>query len=169
MKQNHSVYFEFYKDSHNFHAHFEVQKFDQLPWVTTHEKNAELWNFDVVEIFLQWRNGPEDVNAPYLECEFSPNEKQLNLIIIEPRKRLATPWMWQFTFENQLSDKEWKARLCVPTPRDLPFLKDHLKHHQLYGGAFACLGTGTGREYYSLNPNPEERPDFHRPELFIPF
>jgi hypothetical protein len=145
-----------------------VQNRRPQPWITANQKTLELWNFDVVEIFLQWRRNPLDFTAPYLECELSPDGNKLSLIIIRPRKRTATPWQWDYEFKHTKTDILWKAQLNIPIPRDLPIMKETTSYPLLYGGAFACLGPGDKREYYALRPNAEDRPDFHRPELFIP-
>ena len=43
--------------------------------------NWKLWEWDVVEAFLQLRSDEEDKNAPYLEIQVSPLNQRLLLII----------------------------------------------------------------------------------------
>jgi hypothetical protein len=123
-------------------------------------KNWELWNFDVVEAFLQLRPTPEAVGAPYLEVQISPLKQGLALVILEPRKAYYTPLSLVWHAQNSVAAGLWKTSVELQLPSDFP-------EGELWGGLFACLGKGE-REFYALNPNLEARPDFHRPELFRP-
>lgn len=124
-------------------------------------KNWELWNFDVVEAFFQLRSHDEDVRAPYLEVQISPLTQGLALVILEPRKACYTPLHLVWHPQNTVVAGHWKTRVELELPSGLP-------EGDLWGGLFACLGSGE-RNFYALNPNPEPRPDFHRPELFQRF
>jgi hypothetical protein len=121
-------------------------------------KNWELWNWDVVEAFFQLRPTAADLTAPYLEVQLSPLNQGLVIVIIEPRRKFYTPLqlLWRSTSEQ--SRGVWQTEVELTLPADFP-------EGDLWGGVFACLGDGK-RDFYSLHPNPEERPDFHRPELF---
>lgn len=121
-------------------------------------KNWELWNFDVVEAFLQLRSHDGDVSAPYLEVQISPLKQGLALVILEPRKAFYTPMQMVWHAQNSVSKGHWKTTVELELPQDF-------SEGDLWGGLFACLGSGE-RDFYALNPNPEARPDFHRPELF---
>lgn len=121
-------------------------------------KNWELWNFDVVESFLQLRAHPDDTSAPYLELQVSPLGQPLCLIIQRPRVSFYTPLGLSFRPEVRLAPGLWETQVDVELPASFPA-------GELYGGLFACLGENP-RSFHALNPNPEERPDFHRPELF---
>lgn len=145
---------------------FAVSKRSTRPWLTdpvfTHDynKNWGLWNKDVVEAFLQLRAHPEDTKAPYLEIQVSPLNQPFALIITEPRKTFHAPAILDAIHEVSVDGKLWTATFKLTLPGDL-------KGSKLYGGFFACLDQGP-REFYALEPNPEENPDFHRPELFLP-
>lgn len=121
-------------------------------------KNWELWNWDVVETFIQLRSHPDDLRAPYLELQLSPLNQGLALGIIEPRRKFYTPLKLDFQSTTTVGPTAWESMVKVVLPEEFP-------DGELWGGLFACLGSGE-REFYSLNPNPEARPDFHRPELF---
>jgi hypothetical protein len=145
---------------------FTVNKRSGRPWLTdpafTEDwaKNWGLWNKDVVEAFLQLRQTPDDRTAPYLEIQVSPANQPFALIIVEPRKTFHAPKALEFTHESTIENRSWTATLKVKLPEDL-------QGSLPYGGFFACLDADP-REYYALEPNPENNPDFHRPELFLP-
>lgn len=122
-------------------------------------KNWELWNWDVVEAFLQLRSHPEDIKAPYLELQISPRGQLLCLVILRPREAFYTPLKFQCTSSIRALEDGLETLVEVELPEE--FVGD-----ELWGGLFSCLGVSP-REYYASNPNPEERPDFHRPELFL--
>lgn len=114
-------------------------------------KNWGLWNFDVVEVFLQ--NNKE---SRYKEYQVSMDAKAFELEIYRPRISYATPLNSSFKyFVEDLADSK-KIMIEIP-----------IEKNESYSlGAFACLGQKSAREYYSLNPNIEVNVDFHRPELF---
>lgn len=145
---------------------FTVSKRSSTPWVTDTSfgddwnKNWGLWNKDVVEAFLQLRSDPMDTRAPYLEVQVSPLGQPFALLIVEPRKSFHPPAA-DLVFTNQvtLEQRLWTCHMEITLPSDL-------KGDLLYGGFFSCLLEGQ-REFYALEPNPEDKPDFHRPELFL--
>lgn len=145
----------------------EVRGPAELAWTTDKRfgsdvrKNWELWNFDVVEAFFQLRRHESDARAPYLEVQISPLKQGLVLVILEPRKAYYTPLKMVWHPQNSVTAGHWKTTVELELPSDFP-------EGDLWGGLFACLGHGE-RDFYALNPNTEERPDFHRPELFKPF
>ncbi|MBY0516692.1 MAG: hypothetical protein K2P81_07285 [Bacteriovoracaceae bacterium] len=145
---------------------FEVEKQNHQEWIhhlkfseSDFRKNWELWNFDVVEAFLQLRNHPNDIHAPYVEIQVSPLNQKLALVILKPRVSFFTPLNLDFTSQTQKSDSKWSTQIKLTLPSAL------LSQGELWGGLFACLGSHE-RSYLALNPNPEDKPDFHRPELF---
>lgn len=145
---------------------FSVSKRSSKSWLSdpvfTHDytKNWGLWNKDVVEAFLQLRSSADDTKAPYLEIQVSPLNQPFALIITEPRKSFHAPAVLDALHEVSVEGNLWTATLKLSLPADL-------KGAYLYGGFFACLDHEP-REYYALEPNPEQNPDFHRPELFLP-
>ena len=164
--QNHALKITFTRSARLVVIEFQVQKRLGPPWqidpqfsTEDYLKNWGLWNKDVVEAFLQLRAHEGDLAAPYLEIQVSPLNQPFALIIKEPRKVYYPPEALVLKTEVTLTDKLWTGRMEVELPPDL-------SGEQLWGGLFSCLATGP-REYYALHPNPEENPDFHRPELFL--
>lgn len=123
-----------------------------------YSKNWGLWETDVVEAFIQLRKTPEEVTAPYLEIQLSPLNQPFALLIEKPRETFDYPKNLSFTHESAGEERTWRAQMKVTLPNEL-------QGQHLYLGLNACLGIGE-REFFALNPNPEEIPDFHRPDLF---
>lgn len=136
----------------------------QNEWVThprfgpDPRKNWELWNFDVVENFLQPRNNAQNLLAPYLELQVSPLNQAFALMILKPRVSFYTPLQVPLESRVELTHERWLTQVTIKLPSGL-------EQGDVYGGFFACLGAND-RGFFSLQPNLEERPDFHRPELF---
>lgn len=151
-----------------FSAHFVVKKKKPYFWLTdqnfssNNNKNWGLWNFDVVEVFLQPRREITHFQAPYIELQVSPLNQGFNLNIIEPRKIYYTPLDLNFYHETFLAENEthygWETKLSVQLPEDVKYL---------FGNCYACLGQGENREYFGLNLKPSSNPDFHCPDYFI--
>jgi hypothetical protein len=162
---NHSIKVNWNRTQSKIQIEFQIQKRTGPGWhhdsVFTSEwlKNWGLWNKDVMEAFLQLRSHENDVKAPYLEIQVSPLNQPFALIITEPRNIFFPPKTLDFVHEVTLTDKLWIGKMEVLLPEEL-------KGHLLYGGFFSILSTEP-REYYALETNPENNPDFHRPELFL--
>jgi hypothetical protein len=162
---SHTVKVSWSIEGQNVIIEFTASKRSSRPWLSdeifTHDwsKNWGLWNNDVVEAFLQRRSTPDDTKAPYLEIQVSPRNQPFALIITEPRKVFAAPKILDFTHEVSVEGRSWKTIMKVTLPEEL-------KGTDLYGGFFACLDQEP-REFFALEPNPEQNPDFHRPEFFI--
>jgi hypothetical protein len=145
---------------------FKVQKRNSSPWISDpsftedYKQNWGLWEKDVVEAFLQLRSHPGEVHAPYLELQVSPRNQPFALVIVEPRLQYFPPQELKLRTEAATDPRSWTAKIEVTLP---PTLKGDL----LYGGFFACL-SGEPREFYASEPNPEPKPDFHQPALFLP-
>jgi hypothetical protein len=145
---------------------FVVNKRSSRPWLSDPafsqdwSKNWGLWNTDVIEAFIQLRSTPSDLKAPYLEIQVSPANHPFALIIEEPRQIFYAPKILDFSHEVLLEGRSWKTSVKVVLPSDL-------RGTLPYGGFYACLDKDP-REYFALEPNPENDPDFHRPEFFVP-
>jgi hypothetical protein len=161
----HSLKFQWQRLGPQVTINFQVQKRIGPAWYTDQiftqdwSKNWGLWNKDVIEAFLQLRSHADETDAPYLEIQVSPLNQPFALIITEPRKTFFAPKKLDFSTEVTLTEKFWSGTMNVTLPEDL-------KGDILYGGFFACLSQDN-REFYALEPNPEQNPDFHRPELFL--
>ena len=123
-----------------------------------YSKNWGLWETDVVEAFIQLRNSIDEVSAPYIEIQLSPLNQPFALLIKKPRESFDYPQGLEFSHESSGEERTWSSTLIVKIPEEL-------QGRHLFVGLHACLGIGE-REFFALNPNPEENPDFHRPELF---
>ena len=130
----------------NIHQEYDLERYD----------NEGLWNYDVVEVFVQ---GEGDVNE-YLEIQVSPLGQKFALYIHEPRVKTTHVTKLKSTAEAYDRQVGWDAKFVIyadEIPGDFSKLRANF---------FACLGNHDYREYYALNINKEEFPDFHRPELF---
>lgn len=162
---HHSLKVSWSRSEDSVQIDFQVQKRDGSPWVTSDEfgedwrKNWGLWDKDVFEAFLQLRNSPDDIRAPYLEVQVSPLNQAFALLIVEPRKTFHAPEKLDLKTSVETEGRSLKASLTVKLPNEL-------RGNFLFGGFFSCLGESP-REFFALEPNPEEKPDFHRPELFV--
>jgi hypothetical protein len=125
-------------------------------------KNWGLWEKDVVEVFWQNRNDSRELNAPYYEWQTSPNHKNFCLEITKVRTSFHTPLQCPVQFEpGHWGPTLWHTAIKIP--RSFYSLFDH---HYL--GLFAILGPPSKRQYYSMHPQKMDKPDFHRPEFFLP-
>lgn len=162
----HSLKVSWTRNENTVSIDYQVQKRDSSPWISSNEfgddwrKNWGLWDKDVFEAFLQLRSSHDDLRAPYLEIQVSPLNQPFALLIVEPRKTFHAPEKLDLKTKVEIEGRTLKANLTVVLPEEL-------RGKLLYGGFFSCLGEAP-REFYALEPNPEEKPDFHRPELFIP-
>jgi hypothetical protein len=145
---------------------FTVNKRSSRPWLSDPaftddwSKNWGLWNKDVVEAFIQLRQTSDDIKAPYLEIQVSPLNQPFALIIVEPRKSFHAPKELEYSHEVTVENRSWTSVMKFKLPSELQGTLP-------FGGFFACLDQEP-REYFALEPNPENNPDFHRPELFLP-
>jgi hypothetical protein len=152
------------KRSHDLLVHFTVEN-TLSPWRTSERfgkdpaKNWELWNFDVVEVFLQGRSHAHDMKSPYLELQVSPHNQGFQLQILEPRKIFYTPLKIGWEYKTHLTPQLWETEIKIGLSSDF-------KEKEIFAGFFSCLHEP--RSYFSHKPNKEAKPDFHRPELFIP-
>jgi len=139
-----------YKEKWNVSSNFSKQ---------SSYKNWKLWDYDVFEIFIQFRNNKSDFTAPYIEMQVSPNNQKLNLLIIKPRE----------IYQTLLSD-QFKANI-IQDPRSIS-VEIHLSSLDLnndeyiYGAFFSCLGPNENRSYFS-NIDLDGKLDFHRPKNFV--
>jgi len=145
----------------NFSVHARSKRtWDSDPnFSSDYDKNWGLWNHDVVEAFLQLREHPEDVTAPYLEIQVSPLNQPFCLLIKKPREEFFYPKELSFSSAVQMEERVWTTEIKLELPSDL-------RGTFLFGGFFSCVRADE-REFYALNPNSEEAPDFHRPDLFL--
>ncbi len=168
---HHSVKVEWSVVGDEFIVDFTVNKRTSRPWLfdeaftSDWSKNWGLWNKDVVEVFVQLRKNPEDLKAPYLELQVSPNNSPFALIITEPRQHFYPPKELKFSHQVNIEGRSWRTQMKFTLPSEL--LTHSMAEVEIFGSFFACLDQEP-REYYALELNPEPSPDFHRPEFFLP-
>lgn len=117
-------------------------------------KNWGLWEYDVVEVFLT----REATGIPYLEIQVSPLNQKFALLVKAPREETEYPEELPFKSSVKLLSKKWTAEIEVPwssMPGEDSFVR---------GNLHAILGKN--RNHFSLGLNEDEKPDFHRPDLF---
>jgi len=148
-----------------FEAKFIVTNKNGLPWNISKSfddngiENWGLWEHDVVEMFLQPRNDPSEITAPYLELQLSPRGQKFAVIVHDPRKKYETPFDLNFMGHSKRSSKEWSAEFKVTHELLLkPFL---------YGTFNACLGDVSCREFFASSWANRKILDFHVPNAFI--
>ena len=127
---------------------------------TDYRENWGLWEYDVVELFLQPRPHPDVASGPYLELELSPLGQPFALLIEEPARRYAAPDTLAFLRENSLTETAWRVRVAVQVPGYAPGAP-------LFGNLTACLGPAGARSYWGLTLNEDGEVDFHRPAEFV--
>ena len=118
-------------------------------------QNWGLWDYDVFEVFL---TRSESSKLPYLEIQVSPLNQKFALLINKPRENTEYPKSCPFQAKNEFSGDLWKSSISIDI-QDIPGESETIN-----GNIHAILGTP--RNYFSMNVNPEEAPDFHRPEYF---
>ena len=145
-------------DGEFLHVHFEVKASDlnlSNDFNTENWDNIGLWNFDVVEVFLQ----KKDNNNHYLELEISPKGQKLAILVKRPREDFHQLEPIDTLALASLTETGFWAEFKVKAT-DIPGDGD-----VIVGNAHACLGKNP-RNYFSLFEGDTSKPDFHRPEFF---
>lgn len=117
-----------------------------------------LWDYDVVEVFIQYRHTFDEVSSPYFELQLSPHNQKFSLLIHEPRRVYCSPLDLDWTSKSKLDQQLWNAEFKLTDPR-------FQEIENLYFGAFAILGQDS-RQHYSLTPK-DRVIDYHRPQNFL--
>ncbi|MFN3196954.1 MAG: hypothetical protein ACE366_00865 [Bradymonadia bacterium] len=118
-----------------------------LPEAPVGHRVADLWRYDVVELFL--------VGADiYLELELGPEGRYLALDFdgVRQRRRAFADWWPKVTWMDE--GRGWVTMLTVPhemIPRGLEAMN-----------AFAILSG----EHLAWHPLPGPKPDYHQPDRF---
>ena len=117
--------------------------------------NMGLWEFDVVEVFLQRKN-PDN---HYLELEISPLGQKLAILIKKPRKDFGIVELEHTQASAEITSEGFRASFQIKDS-DIPG-----GGKEILGNAHACLGR-EHRNHFSLFEGEVGKPDFHRPEFF---
>jgi hypothetical protein len=121
------------------------------------------YQFDVVEVFVAV--GATKGNYPYYEFEVSPLNQTLQVFLAldDKGKHKGTLGIdVGFTSTAAITPKGWRAQMRIP----LKNLLWNGRPDDVVGNAFAVLGKGVERTYWSLNLPPQKKPNFHHAEFF---
>lgn len=116
----------------------------------------ELWNFEVVELFLVGAGDP----APYTEIEISPWGHHLVLQLLGSRNTLAKelPLQVSVVRSEHLETPRWSANAI---------LSGHLlPSGDLRVNAYRVSGVEPNRHYHVMTPMVGDVPDFHHIDQF---
>lgn len=120
-------------------------------------ENWGLWNFDVVEVFLQ----KSFQSNRYLELQVSPLGQKLAIDIYEPRKDHRIKSDYKGSMEAVITSSGFDAKFSVPI-NEIPG-----DEKLIFGNFTACLGPTMKRSYSAISINDKDKePDFHIPRLF---
>ncbi len=124
------------------------------------------YQFDVVELFVRNAKSP---HATYYEFEVSPYDQVLQVNVVEPHQQYTFGVRNGFSHNARIIAGGWEAEMAIP----LATLGwDGRGPVELIGNAYAALGEGDRRIYWSLFELPPGKPDFHMPgafkALFVP-
>jgi Carbohydrate family 9 binding domain-like len=124
--------------------------------------NQYPYEYDVVEVFV--RNAKSG-SPQYYEFEVSPYNQALQVNIVEPRQEYYFGVKNGFTHTATIVAGGWEAEMRIPLA-SLGW--DGKQPLELIGNAYAALGEGDSRVYWSLFELPPGKPDFHIPGAFRP-
>jgi hypothetical protein len=141
--------------------------------VTTRDINpekindTEIYNGNVVELFICTTARPGQTPRPYYEFEVSPYNQELQVLIDENGK-FNEKWntaRFKHSATIRPDRPGWDAVMEIPL-KDLAWNGDPAT---LAGNAFAILGAKGMRRFYSAYLPPQPKPNFHEPSFFKPF
>lgn len=113
----------------------------------------ELWNFEVVEIFLVGSGDP----VPYTEIEISPWGNHLVLQLLGARNTIAKEL--PLNLKVARGTKRWSA--------DAILSASLLPRGDLTVNAYRIHGSEPNRHYHAMTPLSGDKPDFHRITQFM--
>jgi hypothetical protein len=141
--------------------------------VTTRDINpekmgdTEIYNGNVVELFICTTARPAQTPRPYYEFEVSPYNQELQ-VLIDTNGRFNEKWntgKFKHSAKIQAGRPGWDAVMEIPL-KDLGWNGDPAT---LAGNAFAILGAKGVRRFYSAHLPRQPKPNFHLPSFFKPF
>jgi hypothetical protein len=141
--------------------------------VTTRDINpekvegSEIYNGNVVELFICTTTKPGQTPRPYYEFEVSPYNQELQ-VLIDKNGKFDEKWSTA-NFRHSVTIRPdrpgWDAVMEIPL-KDLFWNGDPAA---LTGNTFAILGAKGVRRFYSAYLPRQQKPNFHEPNLFKPF
>ena len=141
--------------------------------VTTRDINpekmgdTEIYNGNVVELFICTTARPAQTPRPYYEFEVSPYDQELQ-VLIDKNGKFNEKWntaKFKHSATIRPDRPGWDAVMEIPL-KDLAWNGDPAT---LAGNAFAILGPNGVRRFYSAYLPPQQKPNFHEPSFFKPF
>jgi hypothetical protein len=141
--------------------------------VTTRDINPEkiadieIYNGNVVELFICTTAKPSQTPRPYYEFEVSPYNQELQ-VLIDKNGKFNEHWSTaNFRHSATIRPERpgWDAVMEIPL-KDLAWNGDPAT---LVGNTFAILGAKEVRRFYSAYLPPQPKPNFHEPNFFKPF
>jgi hypothetical protein len=141
--------------------------------VTTRDINpekmsdTEIYNGNVVELFICTTARPAQTPRPYYEFEVSLYNQELQ-VLIDINGEFNERWntgKFKHSATIQAARPGWDAVMEIPL-KDLAWNGDPAA---LAGNAFAILGAKGVRRFYSAYLPPQQKPNFHEPSFFKPF
>jgi hypothetical protein len=129
--------------------------------------DAEIYNGNVVELFICATARPAQPPRPYYEFEVSPYNQELQ-VLIDKNGKFNEKWntaKFKHSATIQPDRPGWDAVMEIPL-KDLAWTGDPAS---LAGNAFAILGAKGARRFYSAFLPPQQKPNFHEPSFFKPF
>jgi hypothetical protein len=151
----------FTRDGNSLRVHFKVAT-AMIFAKPQLKRNEYPYEYDVVELFVRNARSPL---PGYFEFEVSPYNQSLQVNVVEPRKEYHFGVRNGFAHSATMTVDGWEAEMKIPLASigwdgRLPL--------QLVGNAYAALGEGAQRVYWSLFELPVGKPDFHVPSAFRP-
>lgn len=128
--------------------------------------DAEIYNGNVVELFVCTTAKPGQTPRPYYEFEVSPYNQALQ-VLIDQGGKFHEHWKTPGFKHSVTLQKErlgWDATLEIPLG-DLGWNGDP---GALVGNAFAIVGGKGVRRFYSAYLPPQTKLNFHQPKFFKP-
>jgi hypothetical protein len=141
--------------------------------VTTRDINpekmgdTEIYNGNVVELFICTTARPAQTPRPYYEFEVSPYNQELQ-VLIDRNGKFNEKWntpKFRHSAAIRPDRPGWDAVMEIPL-KDLAWNGDPAT---LAGNAFAILGAKGVRRFYSAYLPRQQKPNFHEPSFFKPF
>jgi hypothetical protein len=130
-----------------------------FPNADSNGRRDELWNRDVVEVFLQADRFGEKY---YKEFEVSPNRQWLDLDITpQGLRHIASGMRSNVSVEEE--DKTWTAVIAIPIAA-ITSAFDPVQSWRV--NFFRCEGVEPQRFYSAWQPTETEKPSFHIPQKF---
>jgi hypothetical protein len=129
--------------------------------------DSEIYNGNVVELFICTTARPGQTPRPYYEFEVSPYNQELQ-VLIDKNGKFNEKWNtgnFKHSATIQPDRPGWDAVMEIPL-KDLAWNGEPAT---LAGNAFAILGAKGSRRFYSAYLPRQQRPNFHEPGFFKPF